>query len=86
MIYLLFPQESEEEQNDDNEGEEESQEEEEKSHSEVVMDKETAKESEEDPATSVAGFMKVLFKGISNKISDEDRAQEEMINTFERRR
>ncbi len=80
---MLFLQESEEEQNDDNEGEEES--EEEKSDSEVKMDTETAKESEEDTATSVAGFMKVLFKGISNKISDEDRAQEEMINTFERR-
>lgn len=46
-------------------------------------DRENAQDSEEDPAVSMAGFMKLLFKGISNKMQDDDKAHEEMIHTFE---
>jgi len=77
-------EESEEEDQDDDAGGEEDEEEPASDEKSKKEEKEVAQESEEDPAQNVAGFMKLLFKGISNKMQSEDRAHEEMINTFER--
>ncbi|CAL8126724.1 unnamed protein product [Orchesella dallaii] len=76
------PKESEE----SGEEEEEEDEEEKPEADQAAKEKEAEADSEEDPAVSVAGFMKLLFKGISNKLQDGDKANEEMVNTFERKR